>query len=359
MIKTSKTLTTLGLCISLVCAAASATAADKSAAEASIALSNSFAGNTWRQQMISVWNQAAKEAIDQNLIGKTKVVNADNSAPQQASQLENLILEGWKAIAIDAASPTALNGAIQEACDQGIVVVAFDAKVTAPCAYNVVYDYQNVGRLPAQFLADKLNGKGNVLVVRGLAGTSIDADEYEGAKSVFAKYPDLKIVGMVNGNWTESVAQKEVSGILPALGKVDAVLAQGGDSYGIYQAFKAAGRDIPLITLGGRSEELALWKKLNSETRGGYDTVSSSTVPGVSSVAFWVAQQVLAGNKVPKVIHMPLLKIKVGDLDQWIAATPEGSVATSVYSREWTHQLIQANLNNTPLPDSPLPAEKK
>ncbi|XBS69194.1 hypothetical protein ABK905_22445 [Acerihabitans sp. KWT182] len=72
-----------------------------------------------------------------------------------------------------------------------------------------------------------------------------------------------------------------------------------------------------------------------------------------------MAQQVLAGKKVPKVIHMPLLKIKVGDLDQWIAATPDGSVATSVYSREWTESLIQANLNNTELPESPLPAGNK
>ncbi|TKI07936.1 substrate-binding domain-containing protein [Martelella alba] len=329
--------------------------ATTSPAQTSIALSNSFAGNTWRQQMIAIWNQSAQDGIKQGLVAKTKVVNADNSAPQQASQLENLILEGWKAIAIDAASPTALNGSIQEACQQGVVVVAFDAQVTAPCAYNVVYDYKKVGEIPAQFVADKLNGKGNVLVVRGLAGTSIDADEFAGAQSVFKRYPGIKIVGMVNGNWTESVAQKEVSAILPSLPQVDAVLAQGGDSYGIYQAFKSAGRKIPLITLGGRSEELALWKKLNEETAGGYDSVSSSTVPGVSSVAFWVAQMVLAGKDVPKVIHMPLLKIHVKDIDQWIAATPDGSVATSVYSRQWTEQLVKANLENGPLPESPLP----
>lgn len=328
-------------------------------AETSIALSNSFAGNTWRQQMIAIWNQAAQDGIKQGIVAKTKVVNADNSAPQQASQLENLILEGWKAVAIDAASPTALNGSIQEACNQGVVVVAFDAQVTAPCAYNVVYDYKKVGEIPAQFIADKLNGKGNVLVVRGLAGTSIDADEFAGAQSVFKRYPDIKIVGMVNGNWTESVAQKEVSAILPSLPQVDAVLGQGGDSYGIYQAFKSAGRPIPLITLGGRSEELALWKKLNEETSGGYDSISSSTVPGVSSVAFWISQMVLAGKEVPKVIHMPLLKIDVKDIDQWIAATPDGSVATSVYTREWTEQLVKANLANSPLPESPLPVGNK
>ena len=54
-----------------------------------IALSNSYAGNTWRQQMMKVWQNAADSAMKQHLIAKTKIVNADNSAPQQASQIEN------------------------------------------------------------------------------------------------------------------------------------------------------------------------------------------------------------------------------------------------------------------------------
>ena len=85
--------------------------------KAKIALSNSYAGNTWRQQMLKTWDAATKDAQGKKLIADSKVVNSNNSAPEQANQIENMIVEGWNAIVINAASPTALNGVIQEACD--------------------------------------------------------------------------------------------------------------------------------------------------------------------------------------------------------------------------------------------------
>ena len=120
-------------------AAAPALAADSGvakgdASKAGIVLSNSYAGNTWRQQMLKTWDAASKQALDQHIIAKAGVVNSNNSAPQQASQIENMILQGWQAIVVDAASPTALNGVIQEACDAKITVVVFDSLATAPCA---------------------------------------------------------------------------------------------------------------------------------------------------------------------------------------------------------------------------------
>ncbi len=338
-------------------------AADASAAKDTsklgITLSNSYAGNTWRQQMVKVFQAAADEAIGKHIIAKSKVVNADASAPQQSSQIENMILEGWNAIVIDAASPSAINGSIEDACKQGITVVVFDSLATAPCAYQVAYDYVEAGRLPARFIADQLHGKGNVLVVRGLPGTQVDEDEYKGQMEIFGKFPDIKIVGTVNGNWTESIANKEVSGILPSLPKIDAVVGQGGDSVGTYQAFKAAGRPIPVITIGTRQEELALWKDLDQSTPGGYATVASSSVPGVSSIAFWVAQQILAGRQMPHVINVSLLEISKPDLDTWLKVTPVGAVATPVYSRDWTAKLIDSVVDHTPAPASPGPQDAK
>jgi len=89
-----------------------------------IALSNSYAGNSWRQAMLKAWNGATADAIKAGLIKEVKVVNANNSASEQASQIQSLIVEGWDAIVIDAGSTTALNGVIQEACDAHIAVIA-------------------------------------------------------------------------------------------------------------------------------------------------------------------------------------------------------------------------------------------
>ena len=63
---------------------------------------------------------------------------ADQEVPTQAAQIQNLILQGYDAIVINASSPDALNGAVKQACDAGIVVVSFDGIVTEPCAYRVV-----------------------------------------------------------------------------------------------------------------------------------------------------------------------------------------------------------------------------
>jgi ribose transport system substrate-binding protein len=57
--------------------------------------------------MLKTWDAAANEAVSKHIVAKTKVVNSNNSAPEQASQIQNLILEGWKAIVIDAASTSA------------------------------------------------------------------------------------------------------------------------------------------------------------------------------------------------------------------------------------------------------------
>lgn len=323
-------------------------------AQDGIALSNSYAGNTWRQQMLQTWNAASKEAIDKHIVAKTTVVNSNNSAPQQASQIENLILEGWKAIVIDAASPTALNGAIKEACDAKITVVVFDSLATAPCAYKVAYDYVSMGRMEVDYVAKHLGDKGNVLEIRGIAGTSVDDDIHRGIVEEMKKHPGMKLVGSVHGNWTQSIAQKEVAGILPTLPAVSAVVTQGGDGFGTYQAFKAAGRPTPLIIMGNRQDEMALWQRL-TEQPGGYQTVSMSSAPGCASVAFWVAQQILAGKQVPNEVQVPLLVITASDLGKWLKATPQGGVATPVYQQQWSAGLIDANADHKPLPASPEP----
>lgn len=318
-----------------------------------IALSNSYAGNSWRQQMLKTWERASADAIAAHLIKTTKVVNANASAPEQANHIRSLIVEGWDAIVINAASPTALNGTIQEACDANIVVVVFDGLATAPCAYKVAYDYVSMGQQEADFVAKQRDGKGNVLEVRGIAGISVDDDIHKGVMEEFAKSPGIKVVGSVHGNWTQTIAQKEVASVLPSLPPVDAIVTQGGDGWGTYEAFKAAGRPTPLIIFGNRQDELALWRDL-LKADPKYDTFSISSAPGCASVAFWVAQQVLAGKKVPKTILLPLPRIETKDLNAWLAVMPTGAVATPVYTQAWTAGLIDANAAGKALPASPV-----
>ena len=77
----------------------------------------------------------------------------------------------------DAASPTALNGAIKEACDAGITVVSFDGIVTEPCAWRVKVDFKKMGADEIAYLAGRLPDGGNLLEIRRFLNCFDFADE--------------------------------------------------------------------------------------------------------------------------------------------------------------------------------------
>ncbi len=307
-----------------------------------IALSNNYAGNSWRQAMLQSWDKIGKKAVADHVIAAADAfTTADKEAPTQAAQIQNLILQGYDAIVIDAASPDALNGAVKQACDAGIKVIAFDGLVTEPCAYKVTVDLANLyGAEQVRQVAKRLPNGGNVLYVRGLAGTSIDDDITRGVMSEIAKHPNLKIVKSVYGNWDQTTAQKAVATVLPSLPEIAAVVDQGGDGYGTAQAFTAAGRKLPLIMLGNRQDELAWWKEQRQANN--YDTWSASEAPGMVTFAFWVAQQILDGKDVPKEVPMGILTIDPAKLDDYLKSTPVGGVANVEYTQDEVVNAIKA-----------------
>ena len=139
-----------------------------------IALSNSFIGNKWRIEMENLFKAACKMPPYKQQVD-CSVFNSGNDVSKQTQQISNLISQGVDAIVINAASPTGLNGIIGQACARGILVVSFDNIVTAPCALKVNTDQFEFGAAWRADLATKLHGKGNVIMVTGVAGTFVDS----------------------------------------------------------------------------------------------------------------------------------------------------------------------------------------
>jgi ribose transport system substrate-binding protein len=327
--------------IGIVLAAGTASADTKTK---KIAFSNNYAGNSWRQAMLKSYDLVTKKAVADGVVAAADVfTTSENQVTEQAAQIQNLILQGYDAIVINAASPDALNGPIKQACDAGIIVVSFDGIVTEPCAWRVVVDFKDMGEKQLEFLNTRLPKGGNLLEIRGLAGTSIDQSIHEGILAGVGKYPQFKIVGSVNGDWAEDVAQKAVAGILPSLPDIVGIVDQGGDGYGAAQALKGAGRPMPVIIMGNRQDELAWWKE--QKAANGYYTWSASIAPGVSTLAFWVAQQILDGHKdIPHDLLVPYLAFTQDDFEAALPNIPVGGVASKEYSQDDAIKAIQANM---------------
>ena len=92
--------------------------------------------------------------------------------------------------------------------------------------------------------------------------------------------------------------------------------------------------------MGNREDELKWWKE--QKDANGYETMSVSIAPGVSTLAFWVAQQILDGKDVPKDLVVPFLRIDQGNLEQNLAGTEKGGVANVEYSAEDAQKVVDA-----------------
>src|SRR5690606_26036668 len=120
--------------------------------------------------------------------------------------------------------------------------------------------------------------------------------------------------------------------------EITAVVTQGGDGYGAAQAFAAAKRPTPTIVMGNREDELVWWKQ--QKDASGYETMSVSIAPGVSTLAFWVAQQILDGKDVKKDLVVPVLRIDQANLEDGLAKTEKGGVSNIEYSLEDAQKVI-------------------
>lgn len=304
-----------------------------------IALSNNYAGNSWRQAMLRSWEKVTGQAVADGVVAAADAfTTAENQVTEQAAQIQNLILQGYDAIVLNAASPEGLNGAVKEACDAGIIVVSFDGVVTEPRAWRIAVDFKQMGKDEVLYLADRLPDGGNLLEIRGLAGVFVDDEISAGIHEGVAETGKFEIVGSVHGDWAQDVAQKAVAGILPSLPDIVGVVTQGGDGYGAAEAIKAAGREMPVIIMGNRHDELTWWKE--QKDANGYETMSVSIAPGVSTLAFWVAQQILDGAEVPKDLTVPFLRIDQDNLEENLANTEAGGVANVEYSLEDAQKVV-------------------
>jgi ribose transport system substrate-binding protein len=278
-----------------------------------IALSNSYIGNKWRIEMENVFKAALQMEPYKSEVEGTWF-NSGNDVSKQSQQLSNLIAERMDAIIINAASPTALNGIIAQGAARGILMIAFDNTVTTPSALKVNDSQYEMGKTWAEWLVQRLNGKGNVIMVTGVAGTEVDLDRNKGADDVWANNPGIKVVNRFNGMWDSSTAERNAAAILPSLPQIDGVWCQGGTD-GVIKAFIAANRPLPKVA--GEAEN-GFRKFMMGYDGHKVDGISIGQPPFLSVVSLEVARQVLQGKRPKKDVDLPLAivtseTVKVGE----------------------------------------------
>ncbi len=269
-----------------------------------IAQSNSYYGNGARIQMKKEIEAEAASPAYKGEVKRLIINNAGNNVSAQVASIDNMIAEHVNAILIDAASPTGLNNAIAQAHQHRIVVVSYDNLVTSPYAIKVNEPMNVYGADGIKWLVKQLHGKGKIVVLRGVAGTTDDALEWAAVKKAVKAHPKIHILNVSYANWDEATAQSIMQNLLATYHNIDGVYTEGGEAYGVIQAYIHAHRKfVPVV--GSDTNGTALMAR--KYAKQGLKVFQVSSDLWRSAKAFQVAMSVLKGKKVPNYIQLPVI----------------------------------------------------
>jgi ribose transport system substrate-binding protein len=278
-----------------------------------IYLSQSYTGNGWQTQatnMITAMAKANADKVDFQIQVSGPV------AQKQIQQINAMVQAGANAIIMYPISPTALNAAIKNACNRGVVVFTYDSVVTEPCAHNVHPDQYKLATTAAEWVAESIKFKGNLLLVTGVPGTTTDTERSRGYREVVAKYPGMKIVGEVNGMWSLAITEKVISEFMTThkWSDIDGILGSGGGwTAWQQQASAGATKFTPYGTDGANATRVAMLPKGSiADAKMPYAPmgavgISLDSPPMSGALALKLALKVLEGDKtVPRDVILPM-----------------------------------------------------
>ena len=358
----------------VACASVAATAAGAQAQEKKfkIYLSLSYSGNAWQSEAANiVKGLAAMPPYDKMVDLKEVISGTDVQA--QISAYESMIASGADGIISFPVSPTGLNRTVHRGCEKGVLFFMYDATVTEGCAYNVSYITAGFGENTAQALVNEMHGKGSIFMSRGVPGNSVDKRHYDGAMSVFKRYPGIKIVAEYYGMWDDQTTQSETAKALAAHPDVDGIWAEAGED-GAIKALLATGRQKLIPVTGENSNGFRLALANPELQKRGLQGVSSGSPPATAGYAFKLMMETLTKKRDLKThnIQYPLpwvpadqVKLCQGDrFENGCNTFPEGKVPDSFVTEVFEPQLLPESslvmaLDGKPTPGmtiQPLPA---
>lgn len=228
-----------------------------------IGYASSYAGNTWRANVMDrLQNVLIPKWKKLGLISDVIITQSNLNDSVQIQQMRQLVDQGVDAIIVCCSNPTALNQTVQYAHDRGVPVFSAVGYLTSPYAVSSSANFVVGGNMMGEWMANEIGGKGNVLIVEGIPGTSASDSQDKGAKAALAKHPDINVVGSIAGMWTDQVAQAEIQKWLATNpGELNGIVIQSASELGAVRALKQSGRDMVPITIGGEIGALCYWRK--------------------------------------------------------------------------------------------------
>ncbi|MFF7316923.1 ABC transporter permease/substrate-binding protein [Streptomyces albogriseolus] len=231
------------------------------------------------------------------------VTDAQNDASQQANQLQNFTSGSLSAVVVNPVDSDAAGPSVRGANQAGIPVIAVDRGVNeADTSALVASDNVEGGALGAKALAEKLGGKGTIVILQGQAGTSASRERGAGFAEGLKDYPGIKVVAKQPADFDRTKGLDVMTNLLQAHPDIDGVFAENDEmALGAIKALGSkAGKSVQVVGFDGTPDGL-------KAVRAGTLYASVAQQPSeLGRIAVRNALRAVEGEKVEKMVKVPV-----------------------------------------------------
>lgn len=187
-----------------------------------IGFSQCIGSDLWRKTMLD----EVKMELSLHPGGRLIYADADGNSKVQIKQVRKMLDDKIDILIISPNEAQPLTSVVEEAYNKGIPVIVIDRKTSSDLytAYVGADNYQ-IGRMAGQYLASSLKGKGNLIEIMGLPGSSPTIERHRGFNDAIKKFPGIHIIGQAYGDWLKENAESGLKKIAPVLHQTNAVFA--------------------------------------------------------------------------------------------------------------------------------------
>jgi ribose transport system substrate-binding protein len=213
-----------------------------------IGFSQANLGEPWRVAMNAEVAEAAKAHPDLEVV----YADAQQDNAKQVADVENFLRQKIDLLIISPNEAKPLTPIVRRAFETKIPVIVLDREIEGDSYTTFIgADNRMIGQAAGEFAAELLGGKGNVVEIKGLPGSTPARDRSEGFRAALAKFPDVRIIHDPVANWLREEAMAQMEAALSAHERIDLVYGHNDPmAMGAYLAAKAKGRDSVIRFVG-------------------------------------------------------------------------------------------------------------
>jgi ribose transport system substrate-binding protein len=217
------------------------------------------------------WANEAKKELEKKYPDLKVTVKTAKDTGEQANQLQDMLtVNKINALVVFPIESGALTKPVQQVHSKGVYVTVVDRGLTDDSAQDayVAGDNTAFGKVPAEYIAKALGGKGDIVALRGIA-TTLDNERMDAFNSVMKGYPGIHLLDAKYANWNRDDAFKVMQDYLTRFKHIDAVWAADDDmAVGVLKAIDQAHRtDIKLVFGGAGAKGMIKILKDGSDPR--------------------------------------------------------------------------------------------